>query len=49
MVEPALDPLGAVAPPAEAIAFELAIGRVTGENEGIHRGPPTSAGVLPEW
>jgi hypothetical protein len=40
MVEPALDPLGAVAAAAEAVAFELAIGCVTGENERIHRALP---------
>jgi hypothetical protein len=43
MVEPALDPLGAVAPAVKAVTSELAIRCMTGENEGIHRGPPTSA------
>ena len=42
-VEPAFNPLGAVASAIEAIPFEPAIGGVTGENERIHFGSPTSA------
>ncbi len=40
MVEPAFDPLGAVAAVAEPVTFELAVGRVTGEDERIHGGRP---------
>jgi hypothetical protein len=40
MVEPAFDPLGAVAAVAEPVTFEFAVGRVTGEDERIHEGLP---------
>ena len=36
MVEPAFDPLGAVAAVAEPVTFEFAVGKVTGEDERIH-------------
>ena len=42
-VEPAFNPLGAVASAIEAIPFEPAIGGVAGENKRIHFGFPTSA------
>ena len=42
-VEPAFNPLGAVASAIEAIPFESAIGGVAGENKRIHFGSPTSA------
>ena len=38
MVEPAFDPLGAVAAAAEPVTFEFAVGRVTSEDERIHEG-----------
>ena len=40
MVEPAFDPLGAVAAVAEPVTFEFAVGRVTGEDERIHGSLP---------